>query len=206
MLGHRWIGTLASALLLTAAAGCGDSGGSSDDGEGGAGNGGASSGECGLDPMSTTGDATTGTIKGTITVGDGVMAGGANENKGDIYLAVLPEFDPSNACTGNPKAPKAVAQALIRCGDFTGGKTVSYEVKGVPPRAEPYVVIPFVDVNGNVNADDPATAGPDTCDLLGAVPPPDALVAKAGDVAEVNLTLAGNAGILMQICGLPACE
>jgi len=209
MLGNRWIGTLAAALLLSAAAGCGDSeGGGDEGGDGGGGNGG-NNGEmpaCGPDAANSKGDATTGSVKGKITVEGMVMPGGTFTAKGDLYLAVLPTFSAANGCPGDPKAPQPVAQALVRCVDLTDGKSFEYEIKGVPPRAEPYIVIPFLDVNSNVDASDPTTAGPDTCDLLGNVSPlPEATVAKAGDTAELDLSFAFNGSILAGLCQLPAC-
>jgi hypothetical protein len=199
---------------LVGAAACGDDGGG--DGEGGngadagdtggdnGGNGNGGTPACGLDAASSKGDATTGTIKGTVTLGKNVKAGGSYAAKGDLYIAVMGSF--SAACPGAADAPVAVAQTLIRCVDLTDGKTVEYEVQGVPPRAEPYVVIPFVDVNDNVDPSKPETAGPDACDLLGAVPPPSGTVAKAGDVTTLDLSLASDASLLQSICALDACE
>lgn len=188
-------------LALLGATACGDdkkddSGGEQDAGKV----------ECGFDSRSTAASASTGIIKGKVTVGAMAKPGGSYEAKGDLALAVLPAFDPGSSCPGDPKAPKAVANTLIRCADFTGGKTVEYEIRGVPPRAEPYVIIPFLDVNGN-GIDDEESAGPDTCDLLGSVSPlPEATVAAAGDVVELDLELSSDAAILGAICMLPACE
>ncbi len=162
--------------------------------------------ECGLDSRSSSASAATGIIKGKVTLGAMTMPGGNYAAKGDLALAVLPAFEPTKGCPGDPGAPKPVANTLIRCADFTGGKTVEYEIRGVPPRAEPYVIIPFLDVNGN-GIDDESSAGPDTCDLLGSVSPlPEATVAAAGDVVELDLELSTNAAILGVICGLPDCK
>ncbi len=160
---------------------------------------------CGLDPRSTAKSAETGTIRGVVKLGDMAVPGGTYEAKGDLALAVLPTFDPSASCPGSKTAPKAVANTLIRCADFTGGKTVAYEIHGIPPRAEKYVIIPFLDVNGN-SINDAESAGPDTCDLLGSVAPiAEATITMAGQEVTLDLELASNAEILGPICSLPAC-
>lgn len=206
MLGNLRMKKTALVLALLGAAACGDSDDKKDDANGnGSGNEDAGEAACGPDPMNTAASASTGSIKGKVLLGDMVKPGGTYAAKGDLYVAVLPVFDVSNACPGDPEAPVAVANALIRCVDFTKG-AVEFEVNGIPPRAEPYVVIPFVDVNGNVDPSKPETAGPDTCDLLGAVPPPEATVTAAGDVAMVDLTLGSDAAILSSICMLSACK
>ncbi len=193
-------------LALLGAVACGDDKKDEADGNG---NGTEDAGnvECGVDPQSTAASASTGSIKGKVSLGDMAKPGGTYAAKGDLYLAVMPGFDPSNGCPGDPDAAKPVANMLIRCVDFTGGKTVDFEISGIPPRAEPYVVIPFLDVNENVDPTKPETAGPDTCDLLGSVMPlPEATIAAAGETADLDLELASDAQILGALCSLPACE
>jgi len=60
-----------------------------------------------------------------------------------------------------------VAESILEATDFsTEGARYEYNIEGIPPRAEPYFVIAFLDDNGTVDTSTPSLAGPDRGDLV----------------------------------------
>jgi hypothetical protein len=188
MLERNWMRSLVMTALLCLAAGCGD-----DNGDGN-GNGDA----CGADPDNTKGSAETGTVKGVIKAADKDKA----TAQGDLYLAVIrrSDFDPSSACKGG--TPPAVANQVIRCVDLTAG-SFDYTLEGIPPSTEEYLVLPFLDMNENVDPSDPSTAGPDACDLIsvGAT----VSVKQAGETVNAAEIAVSNEEALLTGIGCAAC-
>jgi len=145
-----------------------------------------------LDPCSTPAGEGTGSIKGMVKAA--VMPLGGNEAKGDLFISVLPVLDIAS-CAG--EGPAAVATTIIHCVDLTGGKAIPFEVLGVPPRSEPWIVSPYVDTNRNAL---------DLCDLFGFT---SASVTTAGQAAELALTLSANGNALapqQMTCGYIGCD
>lgn len=201
MLGNLEIKKLALAgcmFALLGATACGDSA-SDDSGADGGGGGGNTGGNetCGPDPANTKGTAETGSVKGVIKRSDDVKL----PTKGDLYLAVMPAFNPIKACPGSAEAPTPVANFLARCVELATGD-YAYQIDGVKP-GEEFTVVPFLDINQNVDPSMPSKAGPDTCDLLATGA--KITVPKAGDVVEAQAIVLGSAGLLEQVCGLPKC-
>ncbi|MDQ3037333.1 MAG: hypothetical protein M3Y87_33370 [Myxococcota bacterium] len=100
--------------------------------------------------------ATTATLHGEISRTGMPRAGGV----GDLFVAVFdrdPVVERDNAMV--------VAATRLEAVDFSAADaTVAYEVAEIPPRAEPYFVIAFLDDNGTVT--DPTMAVPDSGDLI----------------------------------------
>ncbi len=62
---------------------------------------------------------------------------------------------------------RRVAESIQESTDFSGDDArYEYTIEGIPPRAEPYFVIAFLDDNGTVDPSTPASAGPDRGDLV----------------------------------------
>ncbi len=184
---------------LVGAVSCGDTdGGARADGSGvDAGGGEGDKPLCGLADGNSKGDATTGTVTGKITA-----EASAKLSAGDLFIAVLPEFNPGESCPGQGMPPKPVANVLARCVDLGDG-AYSYTVEGIPPRAAPYYVIPFLDVNGNVDVNDPKNAGPDACDLISMGV--TVVVDTAGERVVADEIALGSAEILVAFCRIPGC-
>jgi hypothetical protein len=99
--------------------------------------------------------------------------------KGNIYVAVF-DKDP----IANQSTAKVVGNALVLAADLSATATkIPYTVEGVPPRAEAYYLIGFLDDNGNVDMSNPAGAGPDKGDLVSlmGVSAPKVTLDTAGD-------------------------
>jgi hypothetical protein len=81
---------------------------------------------------------------------------------GDLYIAVFdkdPVLDMDTA--------QVVARNLVENADLSAGNaSVAYEVLDIPPRAEAYYLVAFLDDNDSVNPENPDEAGPDGGDLL----------------------------------------
>lgn len=156
-----------------------------------------------VDPCSTQAGEGTGSISGVITVADGVAPGGGWEAKGDLLLAVTPDFDASSCSTDSLPA----AQAIIHCADLSApGSQVSFTIEGVPTREAAWNLVPYLDVNLSTDPSDPAKAGPDTCDLVGL--PTGAVVSEAAEtVLEDPIEFGFNGEILLTVCPtMAACE
>lgn len=100
--------------------------------------------------------ATTGTLHGDVTRTAMPRADGI----GDLFVAVF-DRDP----VSEMDAAEVVAAARLEDVDMASmDASIAYEVTGIPPRAEPYFVIAFLDDNDNVT--DPTMAAPDRGDLV----------------------------------------
>ena len=98
---------------------------------------------------------------------------------GNVYIALF-DRDP----IANMDTAVVVGNALLPGVDrAAAGATVGYVVGDVPPRADAYFVIAFLDDNGNVDQNNPDAAGPDRGDLVSlmGVSAPRVTVATAGD-------------------------
>ena len=88
---------------------------------------------------------------------------------------------------------QVVGNALLEDVDLSAaGASVAYAIDGIPPRAEDYYVIAFLDDNGNVDTSDPSSAGPDRGDLvsLNGVSTPKVSLPTAGDhTHDIDLNL-----------------
>jgi len=131
------------------------------------------------------GDPTMGALVGHVTRTVEPMNGG----QGDLLIAVFtkdPISDQANAMV--------VAQARLADVDMTSPTaSIAYEVVDIPPRAEPYFVIAFLDDNHTTSSTDPTTARPDKGDLvsLNGIAVPKVTVAAPGGVAhDIALTIA----------------
>lgn len=106
-----------------------------------------------------------------------------NGGKGDVYVAVFdrdPVLDRENA--------KVVGQVIVADADMTADTaSVAYTIEGLPPRAEPYAIVAFLDDNHTASG---ATPGPDKGDLvsLDGIAAPKVTVSKAG-VTTFDLAL-----------------
>lgn len=199
MLERSWFRSLV-VLAVLGAASCGDDSGSDDGNSNGDGNTGANEPMCGADPDNTPGSAATGTIKGVIKAADADKA----KAKGDLYLAVIKasDFDPTTACSKDGAPTSAVANQLIRCVDL-GAQDFAYTIEGVPPSEDEYLVLPFLDVNKNVDANDPSTAGPDACDMISIGT--RVKVSEAGANTDAALVEIADAGLLLTGLGCAPC-
>jgi len=107
---------------------------------------------------------------------------------GNVYVALF-DRDP----IANMDTAQVVGNALIADVNLSAaGASVTYAVEDVPPRAEDYFLIAFLDDNGNVDQSNPAAAGPDRGDLvsLAGVSAPKVTVATAGAHAhDIDLNL-----------------
>ena len=98
-----------------------------------------------------------------------------NGGKGIVYVALFdrdPVTDRTNA--------KVVGRVIVPDVDMTADTaSVAYSIGGIPPRAEPYFVIAFLDDNHNAVTTNP---GPDKGDLvsLDGIAAPKVTVAKPG--------------------------
>ncbi|UJR81559.1 hypothetical protein [Sandaracinus amylolyticus] len=99
-----------------------------------------------------------GSLMGVVTRSAMPMAGG----RGHLYIAIFdrdPVLDRDGATV--------VANGLVMDADMSAsGARIVYSVLGIPPRAEPYYVVAFLDDNGNADTSDPRRAGPDRGDLV----------------------------------------
>jgi len=157
--------------------------------------------DCEKRACSTPADPALGSISGEVKVKDGLKPGASFEATGDLYVLLASEFD-LTACPGDDDAVPPVAVAVVHCADMRAGKSVPFTIEGVPLRDEPWVVIPFLDVNVD---ETPGAVALDTCDLLSF--PSMAVVKSASKVTlpkPLELGLSGSA--LMGQCMLPACE
>ena len=99
---------------------------------------------------------TTGTLHGDVTRTAMPRADGI----GDLFVAVF-DRDPVTEMA----EAQVVAAARLEDVDMSSADArIAYEVTGIPPRAEPYFVIAFLDDNDNVT--DPTMAAPDRGDLV----------------------------------------
>ena len=86
----------------------------------------------------------------------------SGDAKGSVYIALFDQ-DP----VAHKDTAKAVGNALVANADLSAsGATVPYAIANVPPRADDYYVIAFLDDNGNVDPTNPGAAGPDKGDLV----------------------------------------
>jgi hypothetical protein len=195
MLERKWVCSLVVIASLSATS-CGDDSNGDDD-EGDAG--GAPS--CGPDPLNTMGNATTGTIKGVIKAAQADKA----KASGNLYIAVIKasDFDPTTACSKGGTPTSAVANQVIRCIDL-GQQDFAYTIEGVPPSDEDYLVLPFLDVNKNVDANDPSTAGPDACDMISVGT--SVKVTEAGATIDAEVIELTDGGSLLEALGCAACS
>ena len=99
-----------------------------------------------------------GSIFGGITRTAMPAAGGV----GDLYIALFTSDPVISGGSAMPVANARIEGADMRAPDVR----IPYEVNGIPPRAEPYFVVAFLDDNGTVDPTDPAGAGPDRGDLV----------------------------------------
>lgn len=108
--------------------------------------------------------------------------------KGNLYIALFDQ-DP----IAHKDTAKAVGNALLMSTDLSAqGASVTYSITGVPPRAEDYYAIAFLDDNGNVDQSNPSAAGPDKGDLvsLNGVSAPKVKLAEAGPhTQDLDLSL-----------------
>ena len=92
-----------------------------------------------------------------------------------------------------PPAPTFLGRRTLANVDLAmAGATVAYVVDDVPPRAEDYFLIAFLDDNGNVDQSNPDAAGPDRGDLVSlmGVSAPKVTLATAGDhTHDIDLNL-----------------
>jgi len=167
--------------------------------------GGGSGGECALgptlDPMTTPASAGTGTVQGKVKWSGSPAVPAGRAAAGDLYIAVVETF--AAACPDRDAPPVApAAQTLLRCADFGAGGEIDYAVHGVPVGTELYVV-PFLDVDRNVDLDDPVTAGPNGCDLAGTGA--KFTIASTDVPADVDVDLIVDGAFLGDLCGYPDC-
>lgn len=151
------------------------------------------------DACNTPADPGLGSISGEVKAG--AMPGGSFEATGDLYLVVASKFD-ITSCPGDTDAPLPVALTVIHCADLRGGASVPFTIEGVPPRADAYTVIPYLDVNVG------ATAGAgslDTCDIL-ALPASVKVEAATAVTLPTPIELGLSGSALQGQCMLPACE
>ncbi len=81
---------------------------------------------------------------------------------GNVYVALF-DRDP----VANMMTAQLVANALVQNANLAApGASAAYVLEGVPPRAEKYYLIAFLDDNGNVDMSNPGAAGPDRGDLV----------------------------------------
>ncbi len=194
-----WIGRRV-ALALALAAGCGDH--ATEATADGATGGGGGDEACGRDAMSSAPRPGASAITGRVQVTEPDRPAAM----GDLYIAVIEasRFSTDSACNADAAPTEAVASTLVRCVDLGAG-AFSYRVEGVSVNAdEDYLVVAFLDVNGNVDPASPASAGPDACDLIALGVP---VRVSEGDqtYAADDITL-GAAGPLLVSLGCAACE
>jgi hypothetical protein len=109
---------------------------------------------------------------------------------GNVFVAVF-DRDP----IANRDTAQVVGNALVADVDLAvAGASVPYAVEAIPPRADAYFLIAFLDDNSNVDTSMPATAGPDRGDLVSlmGVSAPKIVVATPGDHGhdiELNLVM-----------------
>ncbi len=107
---------------------------------------------------------------------------------GNVYVALF-DRDP----IANMDTAVAVGNALLTNVDLAAaGATVAYVVDNVPPRAEDYFLIAFLDDNGNVDQSNPDAAGPDRGDLVSlmGVSAPKVTLATPGEHShDIDLNL-----------------
>ena len=128
--------------------------------------------------------ATVARLTGSITR----SASPSGDAVGNVYVALFDQ-DP----IAHKDTAKVVGNALIRNVDLAAsGATVAYAVEDVPPRAEAYYLIAFLDDNANVDMTMPASAGPDKGDLVsltGVSAPKVMLTTPGAHAQDIDLNL-----------------
>ena len=102
--------------------------------------------------------------------------------RGPVFVAMF-DRDP----VANQMTAQVVARAFIENADLAGANAqLAYTLPDIPPRAEDYYLIAFLDDNGNVDVNNPAGAGPDRGDLvsLDGLASPKVKVTAAGMTAH----------------------
>jgi hypothetical protein len=167
--------SLLGACSSDSSSGGGGLGGTTPDAAAGSGGGGGGSGSSSDNTASVTGHVTR-------------SAQPSGDAKGNIYVALFDQ-DP----IAHKDTAMSVGNALLSSADLSGtGASVMYSITGVPPRAEDYYAIAFLDDNGNVDQSNPSAAGPDKGDLvsLNGVSAPKLKVAEAGPhTQDLDLSL-----------------
>lgn len=121
-------------------------------------------------------------VAGTITRSAAPMG----DAVGDVYVALF-DRDPVTQMS----QAQLVARARIAGANLAAANaTVPYELPDIPPRAETYYLVAFLDDNGNVDMAHPEKAGPDKGDLvsLDGLAAPKLAVTAPGTQAH-NITL-----------------
>lgn len=136
-------------------------------------------------PVDMGGNATTATLRGTVTRSTQPQNGGV----GGLYVAIFernPLTDMAN--------PGLVGRTLIENADMSApGASYTYEIPNIPPRAGAYYITAFLDDNNTVDVNNPDTAGPDRGDLvsLNGFSFPTVTVSEPGEKTfDIDLNLA----------------